>query len=200
MAGGGPEGPGLVAALAGIAVFGVLAFEIARSRERLFFAVALFAGPLVAALRYTCPCVLPRHFFVCMPFALILFASFAERFRWSVAVFIAANAIQLAPFVAYGRGQYLRALTDIARATGGTAIASGDSDFRNGLLVDFYRPYLPDGLSVRYVPRAAHPEWLLVEQPIANLALFRRYRYGGVSGWDWYVYRLPVSKPASIQR
>ena len=159
----------------------------ARDAEALFFAVAIIVGPLIAAASYRCPCVLPRHFFVCMPFVLILFASFFERVpRWGVAVFILLNAIQIVPFMIYGRGQYDRALHDISGTVG------GDSAFRDRMLIDFYNP------SLRYgVPG---PEWLLIEnpRPIPGYELYSMYPYGGVSGWTWYVYRL--SKPASIQR
>src|SRR5205823_2742575 len=85
----------------------------ARDLDALFFAVAIVIGPLIAAASYRCPCVLPRHFFVCMPFVLILFASFFERHRWGIALFVLLNAIQLVPFLRYGRGQYDRALHEV---------------------------------------------------------------------------------------
>jgi hypothetical protein len=160
----------------------------ARDAEALFFAVAIVVGPLIAAASYRCPCVLPRHFFVCMPFVLILFASFFERVpKWSIVVFVVLNAIQIVPFMIYGRGQYDRALHDVSGTVG------GDSAMRDRMLIDFYNP------SLRY--GAPHPEWLLIEEPtrpIPGYSLWRTYPYGGISGWTWYVYRL--SKPDSIQR
>ncbi|HKS22390.1 MAG TPA: hypothetical protein VJZ76_06305 [Thermoanaerobaculia bacterium] len=160
----------------------------ARDAEALFFAVAIIVGPLIAAASYRCPCVLPRHFFVCMPFVLILFASFFERVpKWGIAAFIVLNAIQIVPFTLYGRGQYDRALHDISGTVG------GDSEMRDRMLIDFYNP------SLRY--GAPKPEWLLIEEPlrpIPGYVLWRTYPYGGISGWTWYVYRL--SKPDSIQR
>jgi hypothetical protein len=191
--GGGPRWtPDPFVLSIGILTLAIVVIEIvrrarARDAEALFFAVAIIVGPLIAAASYRCPCVLPRHFFVCMPFVLILFASFFERVpKWGVAVFILLNAIQIVPFMIYGRGQYDRALHDISGTVG------GDSAFRDRMLIDFYNP------SLRY--GAPRPEWLLIEnpRPIAGYELYGMYPYGGVSGWTWYVYRL--SKPASIQR
>jgi len=190
--GGGPRWtPDLVTIVLAAATFAIVAIEIvrrarARDLDALFFAVALFAGPAIAAVSYRCPCVLPRHFFVCVPFVLILFASFFERHRWMIAVFVLLNAIPLVPFLRYGRGQYDRALHDIAGTVG------GDSEFRDRMLIDFYNP------SLRY--GAPNPEWLLIEnpRPIPGYVLWREYPYGGVSGWTWYVYRL--SKPDSIHK
>jgi multisubunit Na+/H+ antiporter MnhF subunit len=188
--GGGPRWtPDPFALLIAVITLTIVAIEIVRRRDgdSVFFAVAIVVGPLIAAASYRCPCVLPRHFFVCMPFVLILFASFFERVpRWGMAVFIVINAIQIVPFMIYGRGQYNRALHDIS----GTV--SGDSEFRDRMLIDFYNP------SLRY--GGPNPEWLLIENPhpIPGYTQWRTYPYGGISGWTWSVYRL--SKPDSIQR
>jgi len=195
VSGGGPRWtPDPFVLAIGILTLAIVIAEIvrrirARDAEAIFFAVAIIVGPLIAAASYRCPCVLPRHFFVCMPFVLILFASFFERVpRWGIAVFILLNAIQLVPFMIYGRGQYDRALHDISGTVG------GDSAFRDRMLIDFYNP------SLRY--GAPRPEWLLIEnpRPIPGYVLWRTYPYGGVSGWTWYVYRASWSNPASIQR
>ena len=192
--GGGPRwSPTPFAIAIAVATVAIVAIEIvrrarARDLDALFFGVALIVGPAIAAASYRCPCVLPRHFFVCLPFVLMLFASFFDRHRWGIAVFVLINAIQIIPFARYGRGQYDRALHDVGPVVG------GDSELRDRMLIDFYKP------SLRYVPRSQHPEWLLMETnaPIPGYALWREYPYGGISGWTWYVYRL--SKPDSIQR
>jgi hypothetical protein len=194
VAGGGPRwSPTPFVIAIAVATVAIVAIEIvrrarARDLDALFFGVALIVGPAIAAASYRCPCVLPRHFLVCVPFVLMLFASFFERVRWGIAVFILVNAIQIIPFLRYGRGQYDRALHDVG------PVVSGDSELRDRMLIDFYNP------SLRYVPRSQNPEWLLMESnaPIPGYALYRTYPYGGISGWTWYVYRL--SKPDSIQR
>jgi multisubunit Na+/H+ antiporter MnhF subunit len=192
VAGGGPRWtPDPFALLIAAITLTIVVIEIIRRRDgdAIFFAVAIVAGPLIAAASYRCPCVLPRHFFVCMPFVLILFASFFARVpKWGIAVFIVLNAIQIVPFMLYGRGQYDRALHDISGTVG------GDSAFRDRMLIDFYNP------SLRYVPRAQKPEWLLIEnpKPIPGYTPWRTYPYGGVSGWTWTIYRL--SKPDSIHK
>lgn len=196
---GGPE-TGALAAVLAIIVFAVLAFEIVKRRD-LFFAVAIFIGPALAAHRYQFHSILPRHFFVCLPFALLLFASFIARLPRAagialVAAFVAGNAVRVLPFMKYGHGDYLSALTDIANAGGGTV--GGDFDFRNQMLIDFYRPYLPRGADIRYVQKPP-ARWLLIESreihprvgPIGPFRVAGVYPYGGYSGWTWIVYRAP---------
>ena len=188
VAGGGPRWtPDPFALFIGVITLIVVLIEIvrrgrARDPEAMFFAVAVIVGPLIAAASYRCPCVLPRHFFVCMPFVLILFASFFDRVpKWGIAAFIVLNAIQIVPFMIYGRGQYDRALHDVSGSVG------GDSELRDRMLIDFYNP------SLRY--GAPKPEWLLIENPkrMPGYVLWRTYPYGGVSGWTWYVYRRGVT-------
>src|SRR5207248_2706782 len=126
---GGPE-TGMLAIVLAIPLFAIIAFEIARrARARdldaLFFAVALFVGPAFAVIRYQFHSILRRHFFICLPFALLLFASFIARMPRAVGValvvaYVAGNGYRLAPFLQYGHGDYLSALTDICRAGGGT--------------------------------------------------------------------------------
>jgi len=93
--GGGPRWtPEFFPIAIGILTLTIVIIEIvrlarARDRSAIFFAVAIIVGPLIAAASYRCPCVLPRHFFVTMPFVLILFASFFSRVpKWGIAVFI----------------------------------------------------------------------------------------------------------------
>src|SRR6185436_6755286 len=73
--GGGPRWePSVIAIAIAVATLAIVAIEIVRRRDSdaLFFFVAIVAGPLIAAASYRCPCVLPRHFFVCVPFVLML--------------------------------------------------------------------------------------------------------------------------------
>src|SRR5439155_26739665 len=78
VAGGGPRwSPTPLAIAIAVATAAIVAVEIvrrarARDLDALFFGVALIVGPAIAAATYRCPSVLPRHFFVCLPFVLVL--------------------------------------------------------------------------------------------------------------------------------
>lgn len=202
-------GSGLLAALLAVAI---LVFEIIKSDDALFFAVALFAAPAAAMLKHHGPYVNARYFFVCIPFALLLLASFVTRIPKAgiaiMVIWIAATAMQVAPFMRNGRGTYIEAMRYMRRG-----VVSGDNDFRNGMIIDYYHRYAPE---LRYGPDG---DWFLIESfgdfaamPRSITAFGRGYTivkifpYGGVSGWTWLVYhsagrRLPpLSNPASIQR
>ena len=83
----------------------------------------------------------------------------------------------------------------------------GDDDFRNGKMVRFYSRYLPPDKPVRFVTRQewtrTGPQWLLLHrqapdyEPKPRIEAFfgvpyelqREFRYAGVSGFHWFVYR-----------
>jgi len=197
-------GSGIVAALLAIVI---LVFEITKRDDKLFFIIALVVMPAIAigaAGQY----VSARYFFVCIPFALLLLASFVSRNTKAgvaiVAVWILATSMQLMPFFRFGRGAYIEAMRFMS-----PAVVSGDNDFRNGTVIAFYSRYVK---GIRY---ASDGDWYLVESfgdfsemPRAikanghDFTLARIFPYGGTSGWTWLVYRRvpPLSNPASSQR
>ena len=198
-------GSGILVAVLAIAI---LIFEITKRDDALFFAIALFVMPAIAIAAVAGEFVSARYFFVCMPFALLLLSSFVSRSQKAgfaiVVLWIAATAIQLVPFMRFGRGTYIEAMRFMAHG-----VASGDNDFRNGTVIDFYSRYVH---GVRY---ASDGDWYLIESfgdfsemPRSikanghDFTLAKIFPYGGTSGWTWLVYRRvpPLSNPASIQR
>jgi hypothetical protein len=209
----GVPGGGTMATVLAVAVVAVIVYEIARRAlhrdvEAVFYAVAIAFGPAAAAAQQRCLCVVPRYFFLSVPFVLLLFASFvahAPRIAAAVliAVFVIGNTAGLLPFLRYGRGEYLNALADIARSAPVVTIG-GTNDFRTLMTLDFYTPYLPAGHRVAFVPRdrmsRTPPDWILLESveidPLPpprwdRYVLTRVYPYGGFSGWTWIAYRKP---------
>lgn len=220
--GGGPPGAKLAAAIEAAAqVLGgsgmlvavlaivILVYELVKRDDRLFFIVALFAAPAIVIACQHGEYMHARYFFVCLPFALLLLASFVTRMPAAgIAIgliWIIATAAQFIPFLRYGRGTYIEAMQFMK-----TGVASGDNDFRNGTVIAFYQRY------ARNLVYGANGDWYLIEafgdystMPRAirvngeGYTLVRVFPYGGVSGWTWLVYRRdvpPLSNPASIQR
>ena len=102
----------------------------------------------------------------------------------------------------------MAALSDMAANSSRRDVwTGGDHDFRNSMVVAFYAQFLSPEKTVHYVKREnwaqRRPEWILTHsqdvdyQPykrlritgIGDYRLFGEYRFSGVSGWGWFVYR-----------
>ena len=115
-----------------------------------------------------------------------------------------------------GRGQYSAAVEFIASEAAATVTTVGsDHDFRNRLVFDFYAARIESDTALRYVPQteweSSPPEWVILHSqrpgyaPAASLSINSRgdydhvksYRFAGVSGWGWYLYKRASVDPAS---
>ena len=168
----------------------------------------------------------PRYFLVPSLFMLLLFADglsrLAHRGRPGRVAYgilltglLAGNAVQTARLIRFGRGGYQDALRLMAERTAGPTVTVGsDHDFRNGLVIAFYRIHMPEfsdspGPNTKrllYVPLNRWPqngpEWFLrhsqepgvhPKQTITDGAdnhydLIRVFPYAGLSGWNWMLY------------
>ena len=148
-----------------------------------------------------------------------------------LAIFVAGNAVNTGNLLRFGRGQYLAALRFIEKNSDGREIViTSDHDFRNAMLVNYYKRYLERPDSTQYVNRATldeqyvrtnrrslGAEWLIFhrfdlrEQPEPlteiygnNYKLVSIYRYSDLSGWNWLLYhnlnRLPVTPQSPLSR
>jgi hypothetical protein len=137
-----------------------------------------------------------------------------------LAVFVAGNAVNTANLLRFGRGQYGAALRFVEKNSGGREVViTSDHDFRNGMLVNYYKRYLARPDSIRYANGATLNEggadWLIlhrfeltarpdrVTDGYGNAyQLVKIYRYSDNSGWNWLLYhnlnRLPVVKPSAV--
>jgi hypothetical protein len=131
-----------------------------------------------------------------------------------LALFVAGNAEHLRPLLRDGRGHYTEAVNEMAAlAAGRTTTVGGDNDFRNRLMLTYYSETLPAHGGLTYIPAsdwtAERPDLMLThtfgladaQQPPVEIVggngrpydLVCWFPYGGMSGWNWYVYqrRLP---------
>src|SRR5262249_59885917 len=148
-----------------------------------------------------------------------------------LAVFVAGNAVNTGNLLRFGRGQYLAALGFMEKNSDGREVViTSDHDFRNGMLVNYYKRYLDRADDTQYVDKATldqenvrtngallGAEWLilhrfdLTEHPERvtdiygnNYKLVSIYRYSDLSGWNWLLYhnlnRPPVAPQSPLSQ
>jgi hypothetical protein len=199
---------------------GVIAlFRRGAWRLAVFYVMIIVAAPALGMLASKFTLLFPRYFLLNAALALPLMA---HGLAWSwraghygrvivliaLTGFLAGNAFPVARLARDGRGQYSAALREIASHAQAREISiSSDHDFRNHLLIDYYRGAAGDGHEfVYYSVEQAPPwgvQWVLFhrfdgeEPPPAVIADARgnryvreyHFRHSALSGWDWYVYR-----------
>jgi len=158
-----------------------------------------------------------RYFIISVAACLVLFSSgYAALLRRGVAglavgltllaVFVAGNAVNTGNLLRFGRGQYLAALRFMEKNSGGRdVVITSDHDFRNAMLVNYYRRCLARPDSMRYANGAtlnkSGPDWLILHRfELARwldrvtdgygntYQLVKIYRYSDLSGWNWLLY------------
>lgn len=127
----------------------------------------------------------------------------------AMAGFAIGNGINMSSLFRYGHGTYREALHTMAAHTEDAEIrVASDHDFRNRLILEYYRRDLPGGMSLDYVKRneisPEGTEWM-IRHRIGEVGLIdqtlrdgHRNRYdfvahfpysGKLSGWHWFLYR-----------
>jgi hypothetical protein len=216
---GGPEDGGwrgLSAATALVAcVAAVLAVRRSGSDLWILFGITIIVSPLLSLLLVDSNLLYERYFLIPAGFLLVAsgwtLSAVARRSAPAamliVMAFLVTNGLHVARLLRYGRGNYLPALTYISsRAVQHPVTVGGDHDFRQGRLVEFYRPYVTNGSDIEYHQAfewaAAGPEWFLVhsQEPVfapsrslvvdggRRYTLSAAYPFGGGSGWHLAVY------------
>ena len=234
---GGPASgaaAGIAALLAVASIYVVLVYLMFERDDRwIFYAVVIVAPLGLIAILLPVPLSV-RFFMVSVAASLVLLSSgYAALLRRGVAgrgigltllaVFVAGNAVNTVNLLRFGRGQYLAALRFMEKNSGGREVViTSDHDFRNAMLVNYYKRYLERADYTQYVDKATldeenvrtkgaslGAEWLILhrfdlrEQPEGvtdiygnNYKLVSIYRYSDLSGWNWLLYhnlnRLPV--------
>jgi hypothetical protein len=191
-----------------------------------FFAVVIVAGPAAVLLLTRPEYLAPRYFLVLVPFLLWLWASGLARIARAgraglataavlMLLFLVGNGVSIARLLRDGRGRYREALEFILRSEPGpVATVGSDNDFRNATVIGRQLQSLPGAARFRYVQTGewtdGAPTWVLVhhfaEDPPPDdvvlgpggrrYGLLRIFPYAGLSGWDWYVYRMVPSEGA----
>jgi hypothetical protein len=174
--------------------------------------MVIVARPKYLYVRYFIVCF--PFFYLLLSYLLChLYRSVKNNARWLVvaAVFLllAGQINRLVPLLELGRGSYRAALTHILEnSPEGIVRIGSDHDFRNRMLVDFYAPFLTRSHTLRYIPQTdwhrEPPDWILTHsgevsyQPPPDITVpgvgvyhfFAAYRFSGVSGWNWFLYRV----------
>src|SRR5262245_25888371 len=219
MLGGPPSGAAavIVALLAVASIYVVLVYLMFKGDDRWIFYAVVIVVP-VGLIAILLPVSLSvRYFMISVATSLVLLSSgYAALLRRGVAVqgigltllalFVAGNVVNTAKLLRFGRGQYLAALRFMEKNSDDREVViTSDHDFRNGMLVNYYKRYLERPDSVRYANGAtlnkSGTEWLilhrfdLTEQPGQvtdiygnNYKLVSIYRYSDNSGWNWLLY------------
>jgi len=226
---GGPASgaaAGIVALLAVASIYVVLVYLMFERDDRWIFYAVMIVVPLglIPILRLVPLSV--RYFMISVAACLVLLASgYAALLRRGVtgrdiglallALFIAGNAVSTGNLLRFGRGQYLAALRFMEKNSHDPEIViTSDHDFRNAMLVNYYKRYLERPDHIRYMDGPAlrednvrtkgtslGAEWLILhrfdlrEQPERvtdhfgnNYQLITIYRYSDLSGWNWLLY------------
>lgn len=171
-----------------------------------------------------------RYFLVFLPFFYIAIAAMLTRllassFGWSkemaillIAGFVLGQAPRLIALASTGRGGYQQALTLIAASPLANKVVTSDHDFRNGLLIEFFRSRnsVFETISYRSL-ETTHPGevgWFIchsqdphpglpeesIETHAGKFRLAAVFPYAGVSGWHWMIYRADQPGPGFMRR
>jgi hypothetical protein len=235
MVGGPASGAaaGIAALLAVASIYVVLIYLMFERDDRwIFYAVVIMAPVGLIAILLPVPLSV-RYFMVSVAASLLLLASgYAALVRRGVAgrdigltllaVFVAGNAVNTGNLLRFGRGQYLAALRFMENNSDGREIViTSDHDFRNRMLVNYYKRYLERPDDLQYVDQATLNEsgadWLILHRfelagPPDRVTdvyrntyqLVRIYRYSDLSGWNWLLYhnlnRPPVAPQSPLSQ
>jgi hypothetical protein len=235
---GGPASgaaAGITAVLAVASIYVVVVYLMFERDDRWIFYGVVIVTPIGLIPILLLVPLSVRYFMISIAASLLLFSSgYAALLRRGVAeraigltllaIFVAGNAVNTGNLLRFGRGQYLAALRFMEKNSDGREVViTSDHDFRNAMLVNYYKRYIerPDytqyvdrvTLDEQYVRtnrRSLGAEWLIFhrfdlrEQPERvtdvygnNYKLVSIYRYSDLSGWNWLLYhnlnRLPLA-------
>ena len=233
---GGPArgaAAGIAALLAVASIYVVLVYLMFEHDDRWIFYAVVITAPL-GLLAILLPVSLSvRYFMVSVAVSLVLVSSgYTALLRQGVAELVIAvallalyatgNAINTANLLRFGRGQYVAALRFIEKNSDGREVViSSDHDFRNGMLVNYYKRLLARPDSIRYANgetlNESGADWLIlhrfelirgpdrVTDEYGNAyQLVKIYRYSDHSGWNWLLYhnlnRPPVAHQSSVSQ
>jgi len=223
---GGPasgQAAGIVALLAAAAICMVLIWLMSnRDDDWIFYAVVILAPLGLIAIRRP-EQLYVRYFMISVATSLVLLPSGYEALLRRglaglgvalalLAIFVAGNAAKTINLLRFGRGQYLSALHFMEiNSDGREVVITSDHDFRNGMLVNYYKRYLERPDHTHYLDGATlheeyvltkggslGAEWLILHRfDLTKQAerltdvygnsyqLVSIYRYSDLSGWNW---------------
>jgi hypothetical protein len=202
----------------GVAAMGLWLLRSARDRSWILLLGAVVVAPAVVLLVAAPRLFYARYLVASIPFFYLLVAvvlgAIARRGRIGrllcgvvVVVFLAAHLSEFQAFRTVGVTSYRDALDYLDAHTAGRKIRVGsDHDFRNSLVLRFYRRYWESDKRMVYVERdrwkGVGPEWYLAHSwlagmdPPAHLVVEGRsftrvawFDHGRGYGFSWFLYR-----------
>jgi hypothetical protein len=220
---GGPQGGPLAVAASFAFVVGVVAalyvLYRARAPEWKFFALAILV-PTVPVVVARPPFLFVRYFLIPIAFGIVLWSFLlaalyrsGRRGRWAacalVVLFIVGNSWHVAQLARVGRGQYLAALSYMARNDASDVVTvTSDHPHGNRILIDFYSSYVRPERNIMHLDECdwshAPPEWVILHRDRAWIepaqqevfpvqgsvyVLQRVFDCAKLSGWQWLCYR-----------
>jgi len=199
--------------------FGSFRMIRARNPLGVFFLCVGLLVPLVLFSVSTPTYFYFRHLLIGFPFFYLLLARLAVQCEAlsprnrtlvfaALALFVAGQAPRVTRLLMKGRGGYSRALARIDRDSSSFMVSvGGDNDFRNRKLIEFYAPLVAKHTIIHYVPQSqwphTRPDWIVTHSQdvsacpdpmvtssqIGTYRLVEEFRFAGVSGWNWFLYR-----------
>ncbi len=142
-----------------------------------------------------------------------LYSSKFPLSKWIVSIFllffVIGHSQRILPLIQLGRGSYGALLEHISRETPKEIIyVSSNHDFINKRMIFFYSRFIPNRKKILYLDYnnwgAKKPYWIITQnqdlfyKPVKKLTiptlgeynLNGEFIYSGVSGFNWYLYRL----------
>jgi len=202
-----------------VVVAGIFLLIKRRDDLWILFALAIAIGPAATILIVRPLVLYERYFLMPLVLVLVLLAlllSQALRARiivrsaaaLALLAILTANVLGDARLIREGRGHYRAALEYIATHSKGNRIVIGsDQDFRNFNMIKYYSRFVHSSKFIEYRRNdqwpVGGPEWLILHDQNENAVpdqsvsdsddntydLAASYRYAGLSGWSWFVYR-----------
>jgi hypothetical protein len=217
---GGPgsgAAAGIIALLALAALCVALIHLMVEGDDRWIFYAVVIVVPLALIAIQRPEQLYVRYFMISIAASLLLLAAGCSALsRPGVAgiglvlmlltIFVIGNAAHTITLLRFGRGQYLAALRFIeTHSIESQVVVTSDHDFRNAMLVNYYKRYLERPDSMRYTNgptlKEGGADWLILHcfeltRPPDQVTdvyrntyqLVRIYRYSDLSGWNWLLY------------
>lgn len=208
-----------------VAVTVVLVFagsKLLRERNRvewMFFPIVVLISPILLVWLTRPTYFYFRYILLSFPFFYLLMAfmlaylfSRAKTFGRPIAVvilvaFVAGQSVQIIPLLKYQRGSYLPLLQNMAERSSGTVLSvASDYDFRNEMLIEYYKRFIDERSEIIYVNYQSRndlePRWFVTHHldpehvapstikvsELGRYDIVASYRTSGNSGWNWYLY------------
>jgi len=194
----------------------LICLMVDRDDRWIFYAVVIVAPLALIAIQRPEQLYL-RYFMISIAASLLMLAAgYSALSRPGVAgiglaltlltIFVIGNAAHTITLLRFGRGQYLAALRFIeAHSVESQVVVTSDHDFRNAMMVNYYKRHLERPDSMRYTNgptlKEGGADWLILHRfeltrPPDRVTdvyrntyqLVRIYRYSDLSGWNWLLY------------